>query len=312
MNYNPFQFKFKKKENFLSIIIPVYNDPKGLKITLSSLKKILPDNKHEIIVVNDGANKNIASIAKNFRTNLVSISPNCGSYFARNRGIEYSKGEFIAFLDANIEVTHDWYDKGIESIKKYDYIGGKIVIDDSNINTITKLFEFKTAFLVKNYLEKNHYAPTTNLLIKRNIIKKIGGFNEKLKSGGDFEFGNRVYRNNFKQYYNPKMIVIHPPRDLKEKIKKMKRISKGEKKLKNIHPKLSNHFKFHFKYILPPRLSTIKTDKNFDFSFLEKFFGFWGLKLCNFYYKYIYKSFIKNRNTCKSFSKPKIKYYKNY
>jgi len=88
----------------ISIIIPVYNAEKSLKRSVDSLINQTYKNI-EIILVNDGSIDNSAEICLNYQTNDSRVKyiyqKNAGVSSARNHGIKASKGDYIAFLDAD-------------------------------------------------------------------------------------------------------------------------------------------------------------------------------------------------------------------
>lgn len=87
-----------------SVIIPVYNVEKYLDECLHSISSLnSPD--YEIIAVNDGSTDNSAAILNEWEKrlpNLVVINQeNRGLSAARNTGLKFSKGEYIAFIDSD-------------------------------------------------------------------------------------------------------------------------------------------------------------------------------------------------------------------
>jgi glycosyltransferase involved in cell wall biosynthesis len=88
----------------ISIIIPVYNRPKELKTTLSSVfSQDYAD--YEVIVVDDGSTEDIASIVHAWGDRVQYIQQkHAGAPAARNRGFSLSKGEYIIFPDADQEM----------------------------------------------------------------------------------------------------------------------------------------------------------------------------------------------------------------
>lgn len=106
----------------VSVIVPVYNVEKYIEKCLTSLvNQTLEDI--EIIVVNDGSKDNSKKIIEEF----IQIYPkkivylekeNGGLSDARNYGIPYAKGEYIAFLDSDDYVEKDTYEKMYELAKK--------------------------------------------------------------------------------------------------------------------------------------------------------------------------------------------------
>jgi glycosyltransferase AglI len=279
-----YYFSQKIKKDLISIIIPVYNNPKGIEDTLNSLKKQnLNKEKYEIIVANDGGDKKTARICKKFDVRLVNITPNEGSYAARNKGLSIAKGEYIAFIDADIKATSNWLKKGFELLKKYDYIGGQIKIDQTKTKTLADYFEYLSAFDNKKKLEKYHYIPTANLFIKRKIISALGGFDERLRSGGDFEFGDRVHRSKkFKMHYDKNLIVVHPPRGYRKLVKKFIRTTQGTLDLSRLYPERFGKFSYQprrfIRALVYPLYAVLTSKKKINYLIRLKLL-FWSIRI---------------------------------
>ena len=91
----------------ISVIIPIFNAEKFIETCLKSvLKQTLSDI--EVILINDGSTDSsvdkIKEICKTDKRITLLSQPNSGSGIARNFGLKFAKGEFIAFMDAD-----DWY-----------------------------------------------------------------------------------------------------------------------------------------------------------------------------------------------------------
>lgn len=88
----------------VSVIIPAYNAEKFIGATLDSvIAQSFPD--WEAVVVDDGSTDGTAAIVKDYAGRDSRIryihQENASQAMARNKGIENSTGEFIAFLDAD-------------------------------------------------------------------------------------------------------------------------------------------------------------------------------------------------------------------
>lgn len=202
-------FTYAAKKDFISIIIPSYKNDEELEKTLVSLKNQVNAPPHEIIVEQD---------------------EHCtGSYQTRNRALLRAQGAYIAFIDAGTIATQDWLRTGYKVIQDKDYVGGPIARESSDHNkSWAKLFGRYREFPVSEFMHDLHFAPTTNLWVKRMVIEQLGGFDGSLHSGGDREFGSRVARSHlFKQKYIQELVVIHPFRTYAELMQKQVRLSQG-------------------------------------------------------------------------------------
>ena len=91
----------------ISVVIPIFNAEKFIESCLKSvLRQTLYDI--EVILINDGSTDSsvdkIKEICKTDKRITLLSQPNSGSGIARNFGLKFAKGEFIAFMDAD-----DWY-----------------------------------------------------------------------------------------------------------------------------------------------------------------------------------------------------------
>lgn len=94
-----------KKEELVSIVVPVYNAEKFLKDTIQTvLEQTYPN--WELLLVDDCSNDNSVGIIKEYvkddkRIRLLKNEKNSGAALTRNKGIEEAKGTYLCFLDAD-------------------------------------------------------------------------------------------------------------------------------------------------------------------------------------------------------------------
>ena len=108
----------------VSVIVPVYNVEKYIEKCLSSLvNQTLRDI--EIIVVNDGSPDNSQKIIDKYAkkySNIKSFTKkNGGLSDARNFGLKYASGEYIAFVDSDDYVKLDMYEKMYDKAKENNF-----------------------------------------------------------------------------------------------------------------------------------------------------------------------------------------------
>jgi len=231
---------------FVSIIIPVYNDPEGLSNTLESMAiQDYPIDFREVIVVDNNSKDNSKSIAESFAGIIPDLTVKKetapGSYAARNRGIALARGDILAFIDSDMTVDDRWISTGVSDMEKNraDYVGCRVdIYSTRSIPNLWEKYNQKSGFPTRNYIEKFGFAGAGNIFVKKKVLEKVGVFDHRLQSSGDLEFGNRVRDANFKMYYSDHNVMKHPARaTLKSFLKKSGRISKGHIDLKWYYPK---------------------------------------------------------------------------
>lgn len=228
----------------ISVVIPVYNNPSGLLDTLKSL--VVQNYKDfEIIVVDNGSADNTFKTAEDFakrfpETIKVATENNIqSSYAARNKGIKISRGSIIAFIDADMTVEKNWLRKIVETFNKntkIDYLGCRVDVC-LNSKNIFELYDEMVGFPIKKYITHNNFVPTCCLIVRKTLFNKVGLFDHRLISSGDYEFGNRVFEAGYKLYYEPKIVMKHPAREiLRQLLKRYFRIARGFRQLFFYYP----------------------------------------------------------------------------
>lgn len=90
-----------EKGPLVSVIIPVFNGEQYLREAVESVI-VQTYRPLEIIVVDDGSTDNSAGVAKSFASKVRYVYQEHGGVAAAlNRGIELSRGSFLAFIDAD-------------------------------------------------------------------------------------------------------------------------------------------------------------------------------------------------------------------
>ncbi len=273
------QAKYIRKcnNNPVSVIIPVFNDSKRLKLCLKALEnQTYPKDLYEIIVVDNNSAENIKAVVSQFPQITITHEYQPGSYAARNKGISLAKNEIIAFTDSDCIPASNWIEKGVFNLLKIPNCGlvaGQIKIFYENLEkpTAVELYEKVTAFPQKKYVQESNFGVTANLYTFKSVVATVGLFDDCLKSSGDYEWGQRVYANGYCQIYAEDTIVEHPARhSFKELHQKIVRVMDGKQDLKeektfdfifflkNIFWYLRSTYKLILKTITNPKFKEVK------------------------------------------------------
>ncbi len=183
----------------VSVIIPTYNRQELLKRALISVKRQTLKCS-EIIVIDDGSTDNTVDFLNEFsRTTEIDFKmvrqSNQGPAVARNHGIKCAKNEYIAFLDSD----DHWHKRKIE--RQYE-----IFIE----NPEYMISHTKEKWLRRgvHLNQKKKHIPRhgdifdhclqlcgvgmSTVMLKKNLFKKIGLFDETLHCCEDYDFWLRV------------------------------------------------------------------------------------------------------------------------
>lgn len=241
----------------VSVIIPVFNEPSGLKQTLDAfIHQKFPSDAFEVIVVDNGSTDDTYAVAQAYQerypllVKAIKEDTLQGSYAARNKGIGMARGEIICFIDADMTVEHDYLEQVFQFFKnfKVDYLGCHVEVY-SDKNTLAAKYNQINGFRVDGDLKNNQFVPTCCLSVRRSVFDVVGTFDYRLESGGDYEFGQRVFRAGLIQKFADHIVMKHPARwKYSSLFNKSKRIARGIAQLNAYYPGLyTKDYRKYFK-----------------------------------------------------------------
>ncbi len=188
----------------ISVIIPAYNEQEFIESTLFSLKNSnYPTEQFEIIVVDNGSTDKTMEIAKRHADLLLLLSEgNVGA--VRNYGAREASGQFLAFLDADCEVSHDWL-TNIELLleEQNDCAFGGTCTSPKNTNWIERYW------LLGSGEKKQKDLVGASIAIRKSDFFSIGGFREDVTSGEDSDLSNRLRNHHISVIVTTKLSVKH-------------------------------------------------------------------------------------------------------
>jgi len=195
----------------VSVIIPTYNCADLLPRAINSvLNQTFQD--FELIIVDDGSTDNTKQVVEEFqkkdkRIKYIWQENFGGTSKTYNTGLKQATGNFIAFLEDDDEWLPQKLEKQLEifkdSFSPNNRIGliscGAYLINENNVKK--GIFSSKRSILSVDecelFLEKAwmFLLSLSTILIKAEVIKKAGLFDEKLKTVADMDFYFRILKN---------------------------------------------------------------------------------------------------------------------
>ncbi len=190
------------KQPQVSVIVPVYNAKSTIESCLASIRRqSLPRKNFEIIIVDDGSTDGTSALLKRKRgLTVITHKGNRGPAAAQNTGIGQSKGEYIAFVDADCTVPATWLERILPYFENGTVAGvgvyqNPLVEDTRFAEHLLSLgrIQFRN-HATKDLIVKRPPAPQdvdaipkAGALYKKQSIDEAGGFDESLPSGEDID-----------------------------------------------------------------------------------------------------------------------------
>jgi glycosyltransferase involved in cell wall biosynthesis len=201
----------------VSVVMPTYNRVGLLPDTITSiLDQDFEDL--EFLVVDDGSTDNTAEVIREIqekepRLRYLPLPENRGIGYARQTGLEHVSGRYIALADSDDLWLPDKLEVQVELLEKYpeidilfgdywdvDYVRGTEAsgfaqTQEGMKHLVVRLLA-DNLWLVEGGVEtgllKSNFIAAPTMLLRTGVFEKVGGFNTKLKTTIDFEFGWRA------------------------------------------------------------------------------------------------------------------------
>lgn len=188
----------------ITVVIPAYNVEKYI---CRSIDSALKQNFKplEIVVVNDGSTDETEKFVNIYGNDVRYLhQKNSGCSVARNTGIQFARGDWIAFLDADDEWLPNHLENAAKILNAYPNLRWYGAAANQYIHETGKLIskykEKKPGILVEGaYFEDYmmafppyaHFSSPT-MVIHRSVFKKVGMFDPAKRVGQDLDMWFRI------------------------------------------------------------------------------------------------------------------------
>jgi glycosyltransferase involved in cell wall biosynthesis len=186
----------KPNSPFFSVIIPTFNRRHLFEIALKSVRNQTYKD-FEVIVVDDGSTDQTNEVIKNFADARIKYlyQENHGVSHARNRGINISRGKFIAFLDSDDRWVPQKLQRVNELVHQHPHISifhtNEIWYKDGRLLNQKKKHKKPSGYVYLKALPLCCIGISTSA-VKREVFEKIGLFDESLPACEDYDFWLRA------------------------------------------------------------------------------------------------------------------------
>lgn len=238
---------------FITIVMPVRNEARFIRETLSALlNQDYPEERFEIIVVDGMSDDGTEGIVNELRLKYRQVhflkNPRQRSSAGRNIGFCNGCGEYFLVVDGHCFIPDRSLLKNIAvcfSESGADCLGRPQPLDPPGITDFQRAVALARSSWIGHggdsliYGQFEGYAsPVSNgAAYRREVFKRVGYVDENFDAVEDVEFNYRVEQAGLKAYTSPKLTIRYYPRDsLKGLFRQMVRYGTGRRRFTKKHP----------------------------------------------------------------------------
>jgi len=188
----------------LSVVIISLNEEENLAKLLPSIKKQDYKN-YELILSDAGSTDNTRKIARKFGCKIVKGGlPSVG----RNNGAKIARGKFILFFDSDVILSQGFLKSVIKQIKENNLDMATVSLSPLTKNKFEVLFHDIYNLWQRIMQKIDPHAVGTCILIKKELFRKIKGFDERIKLAEDHALARKAFKNGAKfKVFDDKILV---------------------------------------------------------------------------------------------------------
>lgn len=178
----------KDNNKLVSVVITTRNEGSVIRRLLLSLKK-QSYKKMEIILVDNNSTDSTKEIAREFTRKIYNFGPERSAQ--RNLGAKKAKGEYLLFLDADMELSEEVIEESVFALNSNKKFGGLVIPEKS----ITKNFwERVKAYERSFYNEKGDEITDAARFFRKTVFEKVGGYDESITGPEDWDLPETLYK----------------------------------------------------------------------------------------------------------------------
>lgn len=210
----------ERSEPFASIVIPTKNESRFIATCLDSLQSLdYPKDRLEIIIVDGFSTDNTREIAERRRVR-VALNPKQTEPAGRNLGFAISKGDLVAFTDADCIIDRNWLKNSLKYFADEKVAGlGGINLTPETDGAFGKAVGFvfsQPIFSPGTYyarilkeVKKVPHLPWCNAIYRRAILEKVMPIDDSLLFCADVDLNRRINAMGYDLLYTPDAFVWH-------------------------------------------------------------------------------------------------------
>jgi glycosyltransferase involved in cell wall biosynthesis len=214
----------------VSFVIIGHNEEENIEACIQSiLDADYPDDKKEIIYVDNYSQDASIAKASRFPIRILALKkdpPHPG--IARNAGLAAATGEFVQFVDGDMELDPNWLRHAIPHFERSNLgcVVGRMIEQRPEATPYNAILNFSWKLKELGSVE----SPSGGGLFRREAVAAAGGYDETMRAGEEIDLGYKLRRAGYEIYSIEPTMVKHDAdlRSLRQFLRRSFRDGYGE------------------------------------------------------------------------------------
>lgn len=178
------------KKKILSVVVSVYNEEQALEECYTEMKRVLDTLSwdHELIFVNDGSSDGSLEVLKALasedqKVKLISFSRNFGHEAAMIAGLDYSTGDGVVCMDADLQHPPECLPRIIRAFEEGNEVISMVRTRNKSAGLIKNITSSGFYWLI-NCISDVHFEPNASdfFAVSRSVAEVLkGNYREKVR-----------------------------------------------------------------------------------------------------------------------------------
>ena len=226
----------------LDVVVPFFGPRASLERLVSGMA-MLPLGEADTLTIVDNRAPGAEPVRGAGRAEVIQAPERQSSYYARNRGAERGRAEWLLFLDADVTPRAGLLERYFDPppSETTGVLGGGIADEDCDAQAPAAA---RFAALGRTMSQANTlgagpwaYVQTANCAIRRAAFEQVGGFCDEVRSGGDADICFRLRDEGWGIEPRERALVVHSSRrTLGKLLRQRARMGAGAAWLDQRHP----------------------------------------------------------------------------
>jgi GT2 family glycosyltransferase len=198
-----------------TVIVPAYNAEATIDECVRSLLELRYAGKLELRVVDNHSSDGTAAALRRYEDRIVVLDERKrGAAAARNAGLAGAEGEVIAFTDADCAVDPDWLARLVVPLQDPGVgIAGGTILAAEGGNEVERFGEEIHDHRRAIEVLRPPYAITMSWASRREVLRELGGFDERFRRGQDVDLSYRAIQAGYRLAFVAEAVVFHRNED---------------------------------------------------------------------------------------------------